>query len=62
MLGATLLRLVTLVTPDDVKELKTAGCTDEAKVMLEALHRVAVHWQGMGAGKQEGLGWCPGKA
>jgi len=48
VLGATLLRLITLVTPDDVKELKAAGCTDEAKVLLEALHRVAVHWQGTG--------------
>ena len=48
MLGATLLRLVTLGMPDDVKELKAAGCTDEAKVILVAFHRVAVHWQGMG--------------
>ena len=48
MLGATLLRLATMMTPDDVKELKAAGCADEAKVMLEALRRVAVHWQGMG--------------
>ena len=31
-----------------MKELKAAGCTNEAKVMLEALHRVAVHWQGTG--------------
>ncbi|MBA7534410.1 hypothetical protein ES705_26656 [subsurface metagenome] len=48
MLGATLLRLVTAVTPDDVKELKAAGCMVEAKVLLEMLHRVAVHWHGTG--------------
>jgi len=37
------------MTPDDVKELKADGCADEAKVLLEALHRVAVHWQRTGS-------------
>ncbi|GAI92333.1 unnamed protein product, partial [marine sediment metagenome] len=49
MLGNTLLRLVTAVTPDDVKELKAAGCRFEAEVMLEALHNVAAHWQRTGS-------------
>jgi len=49
MLGNTLLKLVGLLSPDDVKELKAAGCADEAKVILEALHRVAVHWWGTGS-------------
>ena len=48
MLGNTLLKLVGLLSPDDVKELKATGCADEAKVILEALHRMAVHWGGTG--------------
>ena len=48
MLGVALLRLVVSITPDDVKELKAGGCADEAKVLLEALHRVHVKWQEMG--------------
>ena len=48
MLGTTLVKLVGLLSPDDVKELKAAGCADEATVILEALHRVAVRCRGTG--------------
>jgi len=47
MLGVALLRLLVSITPDDVNDLKAGGCADEAKVLLEALHRVHVKWQGM---------------
>ena len=48
MLGVALLRLLVSLAPDDVNALKTCGCADEAKVLLEALHRVSVKWQEMG--------------
>ena len=48
MLGLALLRLAVSITPDDVKELKAGGCADEAKALIEVLHRVSVKWQGMG--------------
>jgi len=44
MLGLALLRLVVSITPDDVKELKAGGCADEAKALVEVLHRVSVKW------------------
>jgi len=48
MLGLALLRLLVSLTPDDVNALKVGGCADEAKVLLEALHRVSEKWQEMG--------------
>jgi len=48
MLGVALLRLLVSLAPDDVKELKAGGCADEAKALVEVLHRVSVKWQGMG--------------
>ena len=45
MLGATLLRLVTVVTPDDVRWMKAAGLGDLAKGILNGLGMMVTGWR-----------------
>ena len=44
MLGEILLKMVSALTPDDIKQMKAAGCGDEVRVILGDLDKLAVSW------------------
>ena len=39
-----LLKMASALTPDDIKEMKAAGCGDEVRAMLGDLDKLAVSW------------------
>lgn len=45
MKGKILLKLVSVLTPDDVYQLKFAGCGDEINGFLIALNKLAIAWR-----------------
>ena len=49
MLGDVLLRLVSVLTVEDVKEMKRLGLGSEVKWMTELLDRTGVRWRAIGA-------------
>ena len=44
MLREILLKMVSVLTPDDVREMKAAGCGDEVRAILGNLDKLAVSW------------------
>jgi len=48
MLGDILLKLISVLTPDDVKELKGAGCESEVATLLATCDGIAVAWRKAG--------------
>ena len=44
MLGETLLKIISVLTPDDIREIKAAGCGDEVRAILGNLYKIAVSW------------------
>jgi hypothetical protein len=44
MLGEILLKMVLVLTPDDIKQTKAAGCGDEVRAILGDLDKLAVSW------------------
>ena len=44
MLGEILLKMVSVLTPDDIRQMKAAGCGDEAKAILGDLDKLAMSW------------------
>ena len=48
MLGEILLRLVSVMTPDDVRELKAAGYEGEVRALLGVWDAMAIHWRRAG--------------
>ena len=42
MLGEILLKMVSALTPDDIKQIKAAGCGDEVRAILGGLDKLAV--------------------
>ena len=49
MLGEILLKMVSLkmvsvLTPDDIRQMKAAGCGDEVRAILGELDKLAVSW------------------
>ncbi len=44
MLGEILLKMVSVLTPDDIKQMKAAGCGDELKAILSDLDKLAASW------------------
>jgi len=44
MLGEILLKMVSALTPDDIRQMKAAGCGDEVRAILGDLDKVAVSW------------------
>ena len=45
MQGEILLKLVTVLTPDDVRRMKAAGLGDLAKKHIDGLDKLAVGWR-----------------
>ena len=39
-----LLKMVSVLTPDDIKKMKTAACGDEVRAILGDLDKLAVSW------------------
>jgi len=39
-----LLKMVSVLTPDDIRQMKTAACGDEVRTILGDLDKVAVSW------------------
>ena len=58
MLGDTLLKMVSVVTPEDVKQLKVAGHADEVKALLDYLERLAVSWRWQFGGQSDIQVWA----
>ena len=44
MLGEILLKIVSVLTPDDIRQMKAAGCGDEVRAILGDLDKLAVSW------------------
>ena len=44
MLGEILLKMVSVLTPDDIRQMKAAGCGDEVRVILGELDKLAASW------------------
>ena len=44
MPGAILLKMVSVLTSDDIKQMKAAGCGDEVRAILGDLDKLAVSW------------------
>ena len=44
MPGEILLEMVSVLTPDDIKQMKAAGCGDEVRAILGDLDKLAVSW------------------
>jgi len=44
MLGEILLKMVSVLTPDDIRQMKAAGCDDEVRAILGNLDKLAVSW------------------
>jgi hypothetical protein len=44
MIGEILLKMVSVLTPDDIKQMKAAGCGDEVRAILGDLDKLAVSW------------------
>jgi hypothetical protein len=44
MVGKTLLKIVSALTPDDMRQMKAAGCGDEVRAILGDLDKLAVSW------------------
>ena len=49
MLGDVLLKLVSVLTVEDVKEMKHLGLSSEVKWVIELLDRTAARWRAIGA-------------
>ena len=44
MLGEILLKMVSVLTPGDIKQMKAAGCGDGVRAILGDLDKLAVSW------------------
>ena len=44
MPGEILLKMVSALTSDDIKQMKAAGCGDEVRAILGELDKLAVSW------------------
>jgi hypothetical protein len=53
MLGDVLLKLVSVLTVEDVKEMKRLGLGSEVKWVIELLDRTEVRWHAIGAVKYD---------
>ena len=51
MLGEILLKMVSVLTPDDIRQMKAAGCGDEVRAILGELDKLAVSWHDGGFGE-----------
>ncbi len=48
MLGEILLKMVSVLTVDDVRQLKAAGYEDEVNALLRVWAAMAIHWRRAG--------------
>ena len=44
MLGETLIKLISVLTPDDVSQMRAAGCGDVAGEMIDNLDKLRLRW------------------
>ena len=44
MLGEILHKMVSVLTPDDIRQMKAAGCGNEVKAILGDLDKLVVSW------------------
>ena len=44
MIGEILLKMASALTPDDIRQMKAAGCGDEVRVIPVDLDKLAVSW------------------
>ena len=51
MQSEILLKLVTVLTPDDVRRMKAAGLGDLAKGFIERLDELATEWRSVACGE-----------
>jgi hypothetical protein len=48
MLGDILLKMVLVLTPDDVRRMKAAGCEGEVRALLGVWDALTIRWQKAG--------------
>ncbi|MBA7673939.1 hypothetical protein ES703_82146 [subsurface metagenome] len=56
MTGDILLKMVSVLTPDDVRQLKAAGYEGEVNALLGVWDAMAIHWRR--AGMSDSQGWA----
>ena len=56
MTGDILLKMVSVLTPDDVRQLKAAGYGGEVNALLGVWAAMAIHWRR--AGMSDSRGWA----
>ena len=44
MIGEILLKMVSVLTLDDIKQMRAAGCGDQVRTILGDLDKLAVSW------------------
>jgi len=44
MLGEILVKMVSVVRPDDIRQMKAVGCGDEVRAILGDLDKLAMSW------------------
>lgn len=58
MIGEILLRLVSVLTVDDVRELRAAGCEHEVRAWLDDFDRMVVRWRNWDYGHIDSQVWA----
>jgi len=57
MLDEILLKMLSVLTPEDMEQLKVAGYADEVKALLGNLERVMVSWRWQFGGQSDSQIW-----
>ncbi len=57
MQGEILLKMVSQLTPDDVRRMKAAGCEDGVRDLLEAFDGLTVSWRSADFGPLHSNAW-----
>lgn len=58
MTGDILLKMMSVLTVDDVRQLKTAGCGDDVRAWLATFDRMAVQWRYQDYGHFDNQVWA----
>ncbi len=57
MTGDTLLKMMSVLTPDNVRQLKAAGSEDDVRTWLATFDRMAIEWRQRDYGRIDSQVW-----
>lgn len=58
MTGDILLKMIAVLTPDDVRQLKAAGCGDDVRSWLATWDKMAIEWRSQDYGHIDSKVWA----